>query len=46
MFWSNVDDVPKSWPMTDHERNSKIADYYYNGNSGEVKFIFKFSSEN
>jgi hypothetical protein len=46
MFWSNSEDVPKSWPMTDHENNSKVADYYYNGNSGEIKFVFKFSEDN
>ena len=43
LFWSNPEDVPKSWPMTDHEKNSKVADYYCNGNSGEVKFVFKYS---
>jgi len=46
LFWSDPSDVPTSWPMSDHEKNSKVADYYYNGNSGEVKFIFKFSDNN
>jgi hypothetical protein len=43
LFWSNQADVPKSWPMTEDERNSKVADYYFNGNSGENKFYFKYS---
>ena len=42
MFWSNSSDVPTSWPMTEQEKNSKVADYYHNSNSGEVKFIFKY----
>ncbi len=46
MFWSNSSDVPTSWPMTEHEKNSKVADYYHNGNSGETKFIFKYSDDN
>lgn len=46
LFWSDPGDVPTSWPMSEHEKNSKVADYYYNGNSGEVKFIFKFSGNN
>lgn len=46
MFWSNSSDVPTSWPMTEHEKKSKVADYYHNGNSGEVKFIFKYSDDN
>lgn len=45
MFWSNSSDVPTSWPMNEHEKNSKVADYYHNGNSGEVKFIFKYSND-
>ena len=45
MFWSDSSDVPTSWPMTEHEKNSKIADYYQNVNSGEIKFIFKYSNE-
>ena len=43
LFWSNQEDVPKSWPMTENERNSKVADYYFNGNSGENKVYFEYS---
>lgn len=46
MFWSNSSDVPTSWPMNEHEKNSKVADYYHNRNSGELKFIFKYSDDN
>lgn len=43
LFWSNQEDVPKSWPMTENERKSKVADYFFNGNSGESKFYFIYS---
>jgi hypothetical protein len=42
LFWSNSADVPTSWPMNEGERLSKVADYFYNGNSGESKFYFKY----
>jgi len=44
LFWSNKKDVPTSWPMTKDERKAIIADYFYNGNSGENKFYFKYSN--
>lgn len=40
LFWSNSTNVPTSWPMTEDERNSKVADYFFNGNSGESNFYF------
>lgn len=45
LFWSNKKDVPTSWPMTKDERNAIIADYFYNGNSGENKFYFKYGND-
>jgi hypothetical protein len=43
LFWSNSTNVPRSWPMTEDERKSKVADYFFNGNSGESKFYFIYS---
>jgi hypothetical protein len=43
LFWSNPADVPTSWPMNEGERKSKVADYFFNGNSGESKFYFIYS---
>ena len=40
MFWSNRDDVPMSWPMTDTQENSMTVDYFYNANSDEVLFLW------
>jgi len=43
LFWSNKKDVPISWPMTEDERKAIIADYFYNENSGEKKFILNIA---
>ena len=40
MFWSNRDDVPMSWPMTDSQEKAMTADYFYNANSDEMLLLW------
>lgn len=40
IFWASADHVPTSWPMTDAQRESRVVDYFKEGNSEEEKFLW------
>lgn len=40
IFWTSEDQVPTSWPMTDAQKESRVVDYFKEGNSEEEKFLW------